>query len=168
MSKDSLTITDERNGKTYESAIDLGTVRAMDLRKIKNSPDDFGLDDLRSRIHEHGFLQEQHHLYRRRQGHPSLSRLRHRGAGRALHVSPGGIPAALWRAAECAAGEGLDLGDHAPHDAARDHQALHRWLPLRCPSDGHPGEHAGGAFDGLSRGQGHRTTPKIGRSRSCA
>ena len=43
MSKDALTITDERNGKTYESAIDLGTVRAMDLRKIKNSPDDFGL-----------------------------------------------------------------------------------------------------------------------------
>ncbi len=43
MSKDALTITDQRNGKTYESAIELGTVRAMDLRKIKNSPEDFGL-----------------------------------------------------------------------------------------------------------------------------
>jgi citrate synthase len=43
MSKDALTITDQRNGKTYESAVELGTVRAMDLRKIKNSPDDFGL-----------------------------------------------------------------------------------------------------------------------------
>ncbi len=43
MSKDSLTITDQRNGKTYEAPIELGTVRAMDLRKIKTSPDDFGV-----------------------------------------------------------------------------------------------------------------------------
>ena len=43
MSKDTLTITDQRNGKTYETPIELGTVRAMDLRKIKTSPDDFGV-----------------------------------------------------------------------------------------------------------------------------
>src|SRR5580700_10185550 len=43
MSKDALTITDQRNDKTYESPIELGTVRAMDLRKIKTGPDDFGL-----------------------------------------------------------------------------------------------------------------------------
>ena len=40
---DTLTITDNRTGKTYELPVQDGTIRAMDLRKIKTSPDDFGL-----------------------------------------------------------------------------------------------------------------------------
>jgi len=40
---DTLTITDNRTGKTYEVAIDRETVRAMDFRQIKTAPDDFGL-----------------------------------------------------------------------------------------------------------------------------
>src|ERR1041384_718636 len=40
---DPLTITDTRTGKTYELPVQDGTIRAMDLRKIKTSPDDFGL-----------------------------------------------------------------------------------------------------------------------------
>ena len=43
MSKESLTITDNRTGKSYEVPIENGTVRALDLRKIKVSDDDFGL-----------------------------------------------------------------------------------------------------------------------------
>jgi citrate synthase len=43
MSKDSLTITDNRTGKSYELPIENGTIRALDLRKIKASDDDFGL-----------------------------------------------------------------------------------------------------------------------------
>lgn len=43
MSKDTLTITDNRTGLIYEVPVTLGTVRAMDLRQIKTSPDDFGL-----------------------------------------------------------------------------------------------------------------------------
>src|SRR5262249_31979241 len=43
MSKDTLTITDNRTGKQYEVAIADGTIRAMDLRKIKVNDDDFGL-----------------------------------------------------------------------------------------------------------------------------
>ncbi len=43
MSKNSLTITDNRTGKTYEIPIENGTIRAMDLRQIKVSDDDFGL-----------------------------------------------------------------------------------------------------------------------------
>jgi len=38
-----LTITDQRNNKTYEAPIENGTIRAMDLRKIKTDPEDFGL-----------------------------------------------------------------------------------------------------------------------------
>src|SRR5690349_18103435 len=40
---DTLTITDNRTGKTYEVPIQDGTIRAMDLRRIKASADDFGL-----------------------------------------------------------------------------------------------------------------------------
>jgi len=43
MPKNSLIITDNRTGKTYEIPIDHGTIRAMDLRQIRTSPDDFGL-----------------------------------------------------------------------------------------------------------------------------
>jgi citrate synthase len=40
---ETLTVVDNRTGKTYELPIQDGTVRAMDLRQIKNAPDDFGL-----------------------------------------------------------------------------------------------------------------------------
>ena len=41
--KDSLSVTDNRTGQAYELPIESGTIRAMDLRKIKTGPDDFGL-----------------------------------------------------------------------------------------------------------------------------
>ena len=40
---DTLTVTDNRTGKKYEIPIQDGTIRAMDLRQMKASPDDFGL-----------------------------------------------------------------------------------------------------------------------------
>jgi citrate synthase len=40
---DTLSITDNRTGKQYEVPVTDGTIRAMDLRKIKVAPDDFGL-----------------------------------------------------------------------------------------------------------------------------
>jgi citrate synthase len=43
MSKDSLTIVDNRTGKSYELPIENGTIRALDLRQIKVDGDDFGL-----------------------------------------------------------------------------------------------------------------------------
>src|SRR5678816_3224618 len=43
MSEQSLTITDDRTGKSYTLPIENGTVRAMDLRQIKTGSDDFGL-----------------------------------------------------------------------------------------------------------------------------
>lgn len=43
MSKETLTIVDNRTGKQYEIPIWKGTIRAMDLRQIKVSDDDFGL-----------------------------------------------------------------------------------------------------------------------------
>jgi citrate synthase len=43
MSEESLTITDNRTGKQYQLPIENGTIKAMDLRQIKISDDDFGL-----------------------------------------------------------------------------------------------------------------------------
>jgi citrate synthase len=40
---DTLSVTDNRTGESYELEITDGTVRAMDLRRIKVSEDDFGL-----------------------------------------------------------------------------------------------------------------------------
>ncbi|HST54750.1 MAG TPA: citrate synthase [Solirubrobacteraceae bacterium] len=40
---DTLTVTDNRTGQTYELPIQDGTVRAMDLRQIKTDDEDFGL-----------------------------------------------------------------------------------------------------------------------------
>src|SRR5204863_9100073 len=43
MPENTLTITDNRTGKIYTVPVANGTLRAMDLRQIKNSPEDFGL-----------------------------------------------------------------------------------------------------------------------------
>ncbi len=43
VANDTLTITDNRTGKTYEVPIADETIRAMDLRQIKVNDDDFGL-----------------------------------------------------------------------------------------------------------------------------
>jgi citrate synthase len=41
--KDHLAVTDSRTGKTYHLPIEDGAIRALDLRQIKTSEDDFGL-----------------------------------------------------------------------------------------------------------------------------
>jgi citrate synthase len=43
MENEVLSIVDKRTGKTYEIPVFKGTIRAMDLRKIKTGPEDFGL-----------------------------------------------------------------------------------------------------------------------------
>jgi len=43
MGQNSLTVTDNRTGRTYELPINEGAVRAMDFRQIKVAEDDFGM-----------------------------------------------------------------------------------------------------------------------------
>jgi len=43
MPQDTLTITDNRTAKSYTLPIESGTIRAMDIRQIKTTADDFGL-----------------------------------------------------------------------------------------------------------------------------
>ena len=155
MSKDTLTITDQRTDKTYEAPVEHGTIRAMDLRKIKTDPEDFGLmtydpafmntASCKSSI---TFIDGDKGILRYR-GYDIETLAEHCTYLQVAYLLLfGELPNA-------AAGQRLDLGDHPPHHAARDHQALHRWLPLRRPSHGHSGEHAGGSLHRLSRGQEH-------------
>jgi citrate synthase len=41
--RETLTVTDNRTGRSYELPIAHGTVRAIDLRQVKSDPNDFGL-----------------------------------------------------------------------------------------------------------------------------
>jgi citrate synthase len=43
MPQNTITVTDNRTGQTYTLPVENGTIRAMDLRKIKTGADDFGL-----------------------------------------------------------------------------------------------------------------------------
>jgi hypothetical protein len=43
MPSNTLTVTDNRTGKSYELAITNGAIRALDLRQIRTGTDDFGL-----------------------------------------------------------------------------------------------------------------------------
>ena len=43
MPKETVTITDNRTGQSYELPIERGTIKALDLRQIKTGPSDFGL-----------------------------------------------------------------------------------------------------------------------------
>jgi citrate synthase len=43
MENETLSIVDNRTKATYDIPIQKGTIRAMDLRKIKTGPEDFGL-----------------------------------------------------------------------------------------------------------------------------
>ncbi len=43
MANDTLTVTDNRTGRTYTLPLEHGAVRTMDLRQIKTGPEDFGL-----------------------------------------------------------------------------------------------------------------------------
>ena len=77
-----------------------------------------------------------HHLHRRRQGRPALSRLPDRAARRRERLPRNGVPDSVRRAADRGAAAGVDARDHAPHDAAREHQEVDGGLPVRRAPDG--------------------------------
>ena len=58
VAKDTLTITDNRTGRTYEVPIKDETIRATDLRQIKVAERRLRDDDLRPGVHEHRGLPE--------------------------------------------------------------------------------------------------------------
>ncbi len=144
---ESLTVTDNRTGETYELA-----GRRRDRARDGPAPDQ-GLrgriraDVLRPGLHQHRLVPLGDHLHRRRGGDPPAPRLLDRAALRALHLPRGRLPAGLRRAAHRAAARALDLRHHPPHLRPRGPQALLRGLPLRRPPDGDAARGGRGALD---------------------
>ena len=134
---DTLSVTDNRTGKTYEIPIEDGTIRALALRDIKVDEDDFGLmtydpaymntASCRSAVTyldgDNGVLE-----YR---GYP-IEQLAEQStylevAYLLIHgelPDPGGA-------------RRVDAPGDDPHLRAREHQDVHAGLPLRRAPDGH-------------------------------
>ena len=64
--RDSLTVTDNRTGETYELEITDGTIKAMDFRQIKVDEDDFGLMTYDPAYTNTASCRSGDHLHRRR------------------------------------------------------------------------------------------------------
>ena len=61
--RETLTVTDNRTGKSYELPITHETIKAMDLRQIKVKPDDFGMISYDPAYQQHGFVHQPDHLH---------------------------------------------------------------------------------------------------------
>ena len=152
MPSNTLTVTDNRTDRTYTLRIEDGTVRAMDMRQIKTSDDDFGLilydpafmntascrSDITFIDGERGILE-----YR---GHP-IETLAEKCTF--LEVAHLILFGELPNNAEL---DHWTLRNHPPHDVARDQQEVHGGFPIRCASNVDADQLGGGAGHGLSEG----------------
>ena len=133
---DSLTITDNRTGKTYEVPIEDGTVRATALRDIKVNESDFGVmsydpafmntASCRSAITyldgEAGVLEYRGYPIEQLAEHSTYLEV-------AYLLVHGELPNA-------AAARRVDARDHDAHVRPRERAQLHAGLPLRRAPDG--------------------------------
>ena len=168
---ETLTVTDNRTGQTYELPIEDGTVRAMDLRQIKTDDDDFGLMAYDPAFMNTASCRSAITYIDGDAGHPPAPRLPDRAAVRALHLPRGRLPADQRRAADARRElEDWVARDHDPHVRARERQGLHAGLPLRRQPDGHAGRLGGRAVDLLPRRQQdpRRATSARSRSSGCS
>jgi citrate synthase len=124
----------------------------IDIRKLYAQTGKFTYDP--------GFLSHRvvpvdHHLHRRRQGRAAVPRLPDRAAGDQLRLPRDLLPAAVRRAAQRDAEEGLHQARDQPHHGQRADAVLPARLPPRRAPDGHddrPGRRAVGL---LSRQHRH-------------
>ena len=141
---ETLTITDNRTGTSYELPIAEGTIRATDLRQIKVDEDDFGLmtydpafmntASCRSAI---TFLDGDAGILRYR-GYP-IEQLaeKQRFLEVAYLLVYGELP-------DPGAARRVGTRHHAPHVRPRERAHLHAGLPLRRPPDGDAASRASG------------------------
>ncbi len=153
---DSLTVTDNRTGQTYEVPIVDGTVKAMDFRQMKASDDDFGL-----MTYDPAFTNTASCRSSITYIDGDKGILEHRGIPieqlcEKLELPRGRLPAGPRRAADQGRARLLGLRDHPPHLRPRGHQEVARGLPLRRPPDGDAALDRRRAVDLLSRVEEHR------------
>ena len=155
--RDTLTVTDNRTGETYELEITDGTVRAIDLRQIKVSRGRLRHDDLRPGVHEHGLLPLGDHLHRRRGRNPAaprLSRSSSSASTRPTLRSPTCSSSASCRPPPSSSA-GSSTSPTTP-SSTRTSSSLHGDVPLRRPPDGHAALQRRRALDLLSRREADR------------
>ena len=162
MGRNTLTVTDNRTGKSYELPILYGTyptygaaINATDLRQIKVSADDFGLMTYDPAFGNTAACRSRITHHRRRAGDPPVQGLPDRATGREVQLPGDRLPGPARRAAHAEPARRVDLRDHPPHDDPREHQEVPGRLPPRRPSHGHAGGHGGRAVHVLSGGQGY-------------
>ena len=162
---DTLTITDNRTGKTVRDP-DPGRHDPRDgSAPDQGRPRRVRDDDLRPGVHEHRRLPQPDHVHRRRQGHPALSRLPDRAAGRAQRLPRDRLPDSVRRAADDRRSSSSGRSEITrAHDAPREHQEVPRGLPLRRAPDGHVPQRGRRAVDVLSR---RARTSSIRRRAGC-
>ena len=97
---DTLTITDNRTGKTYELPIEHDTIRAIDLRQIKVHDDDFGMMTYDPGYTNTASCKSTITYIDGDKGVPGVSRLSDRTARRKLNVHGSYVLAAQWRVAD--------------------------------------------------------------------
>ena len=165
---DTLRVTDSRTGRSYELPIVDGAIRAIDLRQIKTSDDDFGLlsydpafqntASCRSAI---TFIDGDKGILRYR-GYP-IEEL-------ASHASFLDVAWLLLRGEMPDKDESAGWAHQISHHTyrARERQEVHRRLPPRRPSHGHPGQHAGRAVHVLPRGERGARPGQPGRAGGAA
>ena len=165
---ETLTVTDNRTGRTYELPITDGTVRAIDLRQIKVDEDEFGLmaydpafmntASCRSAITyidgDAGVLQHR--------GYPIEQLVEHSTYLEVAYLLINGELPTRPQLDEWIA------RDHDPHLRARERQGLHAGLPLRRQPDGHAGRLGRRAVDLLPRREQDPRRATCARSRSSA
>ena len=164
MSENTLTIRDNRTGKEYVVPIENDTIKAMDLRKIKVEPGGLRHDDVRPRVPEHGVVQVEDHLHRRRQGDPRVSRLPDRAARREVDLPRGGLAPLERRAADGEGARGVHAPRDAPHLPPREHQEVHGGVPARRAPDGDAPVDRRRSLDLLPRRQARSTTSGSART----
>ena len=154
MAENTLTVTDNRTGETFEVEITDGTVKAMDFRQMKDERGRLRPHDLRPGLHEHRVVPERDHLHRRRGRRARAPRHPDRGAVRELELPRGRLPAGARRAADQGRARLLGAHDRPPHLRAREHQELDGGVPLRRPPDVDAALHGRRALHLLPGGQG--------------
>ena len=100
--KNTLTITDDRTGKSYELPIENGTIRATRPAQDQGRPPRLRPDVLRSGVHEYRLVQVGDHVHRRRQGNPRIPGISDRGARREVHLPRGRVSPLERRVADSA------------------------------------------------------------------
>ena len=156
MAKDTLTITDNRTGKTYEVPITDGTIRATDLRQIKVAEDDFGMMTYDPAFMNTAACRSAITYIDGDRGILRYRGLPDRAAGGAGLLPRGGLPAGRGRAAHPGAADQVGRDDQVPHLRPHQHHQVSGRVPLRRPPDGHAARSGRRALHLLSRRQEHR------------